>query len=533
MPPPVKRLRIPDVSMEELVVAYRHTKAELFAERSIPSRLALLKYEEDLVGNLKKLWAKINRGLDEDGGDWIKDEEFLGPIVTQPKEIEFGESVVESERSASPHLYVTEAKSRWESVKSSKRPIAKFRTMSLPSIEFQILGVIWITKAGHLLDQELLPCCRGNRLKRLSDSGEESDNTKSPINDESPQIFRPYHFAYRNWRKDGLKAIDAEIERDNRVIGITMDLRRYYHRIDPAVLSNPKLWTETFGIRMDRQQSHLTDLLSKALVAWAASSPEKTGIPVGLLASRVIANALLHDFDKAMSEDLNPVFYARYVDDILLVIRPSKKLKTAEEIMRFVSAELGELADLHNEDHTLILNLPHVGTSKLEFGAGKQRIFDFQGRSGRDLLATINKEIDELSSEFRLLPDISEEDGSVLKQALIADHDLELGADCLRKADSLTIRRMGLAILLRNHELLERCMSDPKQWESIRKPFYKLIEEHVLTPERYCTYFQYLPRIFGLIAANGDWAIGEVLLKRLEWVQSEIEALETESNNHA
>jgi hypothetical protein len=330
-----------------------------------------------------------------------------------------------------------------------------------------------------------------------------------------------------------LKAIDAEIERDNRVIGITMDLRKYYHRIDPTVLGNPKFWTETFGIHRGGQQSRLTTLLTKALVAWAARSPEKTGIPVGLLASRVIANALLHTFDKAMSDDLNPVFYARYVDDILLVIRPSKKLKSAEEIMRFVSAELGELADLREEDHTLILNLPHVGTSMREFGAGKQRIFDFQGRSGRDLLATINKEIDELSSEFRLLPDISEEDGSVLKQALIADHHLELGADCLRKADSLTIRRMGLAILLRNHELLERCMSDPKQWESIRKPFYKLIEDHVLTPERYCTYFQYLPRIFGLIAANGDWDIGEALLKRLEWVQSEIEALDTESNNKA
>lgn len=519
-------------ALEELVIAYRHTKAELYAERSIPAKLEILKYEENLLENLNELRTKINRRIDEPE-NWIDDEKFLGSILLQPKEVAFDENTSNIDTSKRPHLYVTDAEARWESVKSLRRPVAKFRTVAVPSIDFQILSMLWIMKAGHLLDQQLLASCRGNRLKRVSDSTRVPEDSDSPINDDSPHIFRPYHFAYQNWRKDGLNAIDAEIERDNRVIAITMDLRKYYHQIDPGVLSNSDLWTKTFGIRLDWQQNHLTDLLSKALVSWAARSPEKTGIPVGLLASRVIANALLHDFDKAMSEDLSPIFYARYVDDILLVIRPSKNLKTAEEIMGFVARELGDLATLRKGDHTLILNIHHVGKSTLEFGAGKQRIFDFQGRSGRDLLATINKEIDELSSEFRLLPDISEEEGSILKQALIADHDLEIGADCLRKADSLTVRRMGLAILLRNHELLERCMTDPKQWTSIREPFYKLIEDHVLTPERYCTYFQYLPRIFGLITANGDWAVGERLLKKVEWVQKEIEALETESIKQA
>ena len=124
MPTPPRPLSFPSVSLEDLVVAYRHTKAELFAERSIPSRLALQKFYEDLVGNLKVLRSKINRRLDEEVGDWINSEEFLGPIVTQPKEIEFDETGVDSKRPTSPHLYVTDAKRRWESVKNSKSPIA-------------------------------------------------------------------------------------------------------------------------------------------------------------------------------------------------------------------------------------------------------------------------------------------------------------------------------------------------------------------------------------------------------------------------
>lgn len=530
MPSTVPKSIFPPISLEDLVVAYRHTKAELFAEKSIPSRLDLLAYEENLIKNLKGLLVKINHRIGPGWNNWTDDEEFLGHILQQPKAVEPNAKTVGASKPTEPHLYVTDAKARWKSFKEENQPIACFRTMAVPSIDFQILSMLWIMKAGHLLDQRLLSSCRGNRLKRRADFADEN-NEEAPLNDDAPQIFRPYHYAYRNWRRDGLKAIEKELEHNNRVIAITMDLRRYYHQIDPTALGETNFWRDTFEIELDTEQQHLTHLLTKALIAWAARTPEKTGIPVGLLASKIISNALLHGFDKAISEELNPVFYARYVDDILMVIRPTRKTRSATEIMSHIKSELGDLATIKEDGTTLTLHLPNTGKSILEFGASKQRIFDFQGASGQDLLDTINREIDELSSEFRLMPDVSEEDGSVLKQALVADHDFEIGADSMRKADSLTIRRLGLAILLRNHEMLERCMADPKEWKSIRTPFYKLIEEHVLTPERYGTYFQYLPRIFGLITANGDWEVGERLLKRVEWVQNEIESLPTELPN--
>lgn len=514
------------------MIAYRHTKADLFAEKSIPSRLELLEYEKDLLENLKRLLQRIQSGIGPNGNNWTDDEAFLGHILHQPKAVEPNPEDADSSKSVRAHFYITDAKARWESFKEVHRPSASFRTMAVPSIDFQVLSMLWIMKVGHLLDQHLLPCCRANRLKRCRDFGNENNDEDPPLNNDAPQVFRPYYFAYRNWRRDGLKAIEKELDNKNRVVAVTMDLQRYYHQIDPAVLANQGFWNDLFGIKLDVEQSHLTGLLTHALVAWAAKSPDKMGIPVGLLASKIISNALLHGFDKAVSERINPVFYARYVDDILIVIRPSLKTRTAAEIMNGIKLQLGK--SQHGDDlaefkkgceTTMILKLPNVGKSVLEFGASKQRIFDFQGASGKDLLDTINHEIDELSSEFRLMPDVPEDDGSVLKQALVADHDLELGADSLRKADSLTIRRLGLAILLRNHEMLERCMADPKEWKTIRTNFYNLIEEHVLTPERYGTFFQYLPRIVGLIAANGDWRVGEQMLKRVEWVQSEIEIL--------
>jgi hypothetical protein len=162
--------------------------------------------------------------------------------------------------------------------------------MAVPSIDFQVLSMLWIMKVGHLLDQHLLPCCRANRLKRCRDFGNENNDEDPPLNNDAPQVFRPYYFAYRNWRRDGLKAIEKELDNKNRVVAVTMDLQRYYHQIDPAVLANQGFWNDLFGIKLDVEQSHLTGLLTHALVAWAAKSPDKMGIPVGLLASKIISN---------------------------------------------------------------------------------------------------------------------------------------------------------------------------------------------------------------------------------------------------
>jgi hypothetical protein len=278
------------ISLEDFVIAYRHTKADLFAEKSIPSRLELLEYEKDLLENLKRLLQRIQSGIGPNGNNWTDDEAFLGHILHQPKAVEPNPEDADSSKSVRAHFYITDAKARWESFKEVHRPSASFRTMAVPSIDFQVLSMLWIMKVGHLLDQHLLPCCRANRLKRCRDFGNENNDEDPPLNNDAPQVFRPYYFAYRNWRRDGLKAIEKELDNKNRVVAVTMDLQRYYHQIDPAVLANQGFWNDLFGIKLDVEQSHLTGLLTHALVAWAAKSPDKMGIPVGLLASKIISN---------------------------------------------------------------------------------------------------------------------------------------------------------------------------------------------------------------------------------------------------
>ncbi|WP_259373127.1 reverse transcriptase domain-containing protein, partial [Roseateles chitinivorans] len=52
-------------------------------------------------------------------------------------------------------------------------------------------------------------------------------------------------------------------------------------------------------------------------------------LPIGLLSSGLLGNLVLKEFDKKIKEEINPSYYGRYVDDILLVTTNFKVEETA------------------------------------------------------------------------------------------------------------------------------------------------------------------------------------------------------------
>lgn len=49
------------------------------------------------------------------------------------------------------------------------------------------------------------------------------------------------------------------------------------------------------------------------------STPSSKGIPIGFTSSAILSNWYLMGFDKDIKSKINPSYYGRYVDDILLV----------------------------------------------------------------------------------------------------------------------------------------------------------------------------------------------------------------------
>ncbi|WP_209304244.1 RNA-directed DNA polymerase [Pusillimonas caeni] len=83
---------------------------------------------------------------------------------------------------------------------------------------------------------------------------------------------------------------------------------------------NPDFVTDVLKLELTQFQVKLHRLFIRALQAWAAATPLKKGLPVGLPASAIVANMALVELDRCIEQQVAPLYYGRYVDDILLVM---------------------------------------------------------------------------------------------------------------------------------------------------------------------------------------------------------------------
>jgi hypothetical protein len=131
-----------------------------------------------------------------------------------------------------------------------------------------------------------------------------------------------------------------------------------------------------------------------------------------------------------------------------------------------------------------------------------------QGRAGLDLLDSIEKEIYELSSEHRLMPSPDQLEHSTAAKVLSAAGSVGESADTLRKADGLTIRRLGWSLQLRHVETLARDLP-PSQWKEQREEFYQFAHNHILRADKLFEHFSYLPRLLGFAISMNEWQQAE------------------------
>jgi hypothetical protein len=116
-----------------------------------------------------------------------------------------------------------------------KPPELTFRPVALFTVDMHVVCALWINKVGHLYDACLASSARGSRLKRIYNSKARRHSDTFHI--DAPGSFQPYFDCYRKWREDGLRAIRSELRSDRSVVAVTMDLKKFYHNIDPTFLT--------------------------------------------------------------------------------------------------------------------------------------------------------------------------------------------------------------------------------------------------------------------------------------------------------
>lgn len=494
-----------DVSLGDLYIAYRKAKVEAYYENTHVQALAFTEYEQDLAQNL----ARLHRILLDRNETWSSDIGFIGTYAYLPKSIDASAWNDQNGSHFSALDPIADWKRRFE--ESGRRADAKLRLIIRPSVDFQVISALWIIKVGHMFDRALDPhLSYANRLRRKR-APSSDDSRRGDVNLSATGLFVPYFSAYREWREKGLSAMETSLSRGKSILAITMDIEQFYHRVCPSFLLR-KPFLSTIDLQLSRGERSLTHSLLQAIETWYRSTPDYVdrplgAIPVGLSASKIIANVLLVDFDKAIMTKVRPLYYGRYVDDIFLVFENTAQLTGGRDVTAWLANTLAPLLTVKRnggKTPSLRVNLPYARDSELTFVGAKQKIFALSSAHGLDLIQHIREQIRLQSSEHRLLPVVPESGAEMASRALLTTQDATRHVDALRKADSVSVRRLGLSLLLGDIEIYASDLRSAS-WQRVRKEFYALVSRHALTPVGFFDFATYLPRIFGLMLGCGDF----------------------------
>lgn len=484
------------VKLRDLVVAYRKAKVDLYHSTE-PRFFDVVEYEENLDENLSALLNLIE-GPDS---SWVREPDFVGDFTFVPKHVTSPEqpskrhSVLRSDPAAEWRARVSEADSP---------PVAEFRLMARCTLDFHVLSTLWLMTVGDKLDQALGAQAYGNRLRR---------ERGGRLNRQAPGTFRHYLSPYRRWRDDGLAVMSAQLDLGKDVVAMTADATAFYHRLDPAFLLDSR-FLNGLGIELDAEERHLHKLFVDALQAWIGNVSRQTGwrargLPVGLPASGVVANLALADLDRLASEEFKPLYYGRYVDDILIVLDGDASLNDQDDVWLWLTSRSHGLLrhegghGSEQEEVRARFVPDYLESSDVVFDNDKNKVFHLSGETGRFMLGSIARAINERASEWRALPSIGGDTSSIgadLAAITTADGD---DAVTLRDSDQLSARRASFAIRLRDFEAYERIL-DPGSWSEHRRAFFAAVRRQLLVLPTYFDLAGYLPRLIKLAAACED-----------------------------
>ncbi|EMN0268683.1 TPA: RNA-directed DNA polymerase, partial [Pseudomonas aeruginosa] len=192
---------------------------------------------------------------------------------------------------------------------------------------------------------------------------------------------------FRDWRDQGIEAMRTALNADKKIVALTADVSSFYHELNPGFMLNPAFVVDVLGLELSPAQSKLHRLFIQALQAWAAATPLKKGLPVGLPASAVVANVALIELDRVVEQQIAPLYYGRYVDDILLVMESGASFRSTAELWEWLFARSsGMLAWVPGDEHKQIGFQPsYLSNSEIRFANAKNKVFMLVGEPGKTL----------------------------------------------------------------------------------------------------------------------------------------------------
>lgn len=498
-----------DLHLRDLFYAFRKAKADRFYETSIRTAEKFIDYEQDLAKNLQSLLVELQFG------------EIEKVISQSPASIVVLPKKAEIKTAAGQHAHFSSFdRERQNWTKNAVTP--EFRLVADFSVEHHILSALWINKVGHKYDEVLGKSAIASRLRRYRSKGSKK---LGEYHLHSIGSFEPYYGPYKDWRDGGLRALENSLRGGADVVAITLDVSNFYHSIDPTFAIEDSFLSES-GISLTPIEKAFTASIlgllknwnrecSKKMINYGCSleGGEEVGLPIGISVSRLLSNVFLFALDKEFERELLPVYYSRYVDDIFIVLNDKSHIPNAKALTQLIADKVPSLA-VADDQFSLMYDAPKwANASKISFGSEKQKAFFLSGAAGLDLLSNISEQIKAVSSERRLMPSVLDISKLSSARVLASGSSVSDDVDALRKADGLTLRRLGWSILLRTLSVLAQDL-DASDWESVRKNVYRFAFDHVIRADKVLEYLDKIPWLFTIAISVRDYSAARDILFR-------------------
>ena len=485
--------------------AYKKLKSSAYYDKTnlyLRDRIACAESETDIDDTLKKLC----QALQSDSWD-----NYAADVLSKIRCIHLPKKIAEASPTSSDSgkkqgTLILNSRNAKE-IYFDKDGIQTFIDMP---VEGHILGVVWIMLIGWQLDKEYTNCY-GNRIREKL-YNELSDNVTF-----SPYLFEPYYQKYESWRDKALDIAQEHLKRDNVLI-TTLDFTRFYYSVDITTefmesLLKKTRFEDSQRITYERLNAFVESVITRYSEVYFSeiqeASPRKI-LPIGFLPSNVLANECLHKFDGAILDGWNPIYYGRYVDDILIVEKVEKG-SAIEEAYKHSELTFEKAFDHYvvNGDRwnglsasesvrkkkQALFKKKNAGKKAIEYSvlskfttplgpqtkitlqAQKVKIFYFERGQSEALITCFREKISKNKSEFRNMP---EDDPVFQKDDYTEIYVMDqTGVNKLRDVNGLKLDKYELSKYLGKYQRISGIVTDKKEHQFV-KDIKKIFDDAAL-----------------------------------------------------
>ena len=482
---------------DELYLAYRQAKIEIFNDRGSIGLLEYARFEQDLEKQIDRLVSFLSKN-----GGWF-DGFPDGQLWIAPKNLRKNNSddTVEEDQ----NIIRIGPKTKQDSV--GDLDVRALYSL-FPAVA--IIEVLYLWRFGPALESVLSPNAIGYRL----------DIRRGTLSSTSRRLFEYWPKRYEEYRLAPINSARRELQSDRPVLLISADLASYYDTVDPSFLISEDFIAELHAsgdrspsaVNIPEYRFATSSLLRlydqyRRIARRRTGLEWRTGIPIGSLTSRLVANLALATFDTTIESRPGVRCYRRYVDDFVIVAQIGRD-DVCHDLGAVLEDYIPRSHDGENSDEFLLdTDILRRPGSEFLVQARKCKVHHIDGSAGIGFLSEIARGYTSLLSERRAFIDsgaLLEDEGA----SLIRLSERVRQVTVLRSADRPKIEHFALSTRLRSLDRLAVLLSNDEA-RRLALPVMKEMSQYLTGADDWVEDLDISIRLLQLALRTGTWELAK------------------------